>query len=129
VEAAGASAAAAWLDPSNDWIPAALFGCAEMLAPFARAARSVSPLEDRALRQAFRELLLAQSSDFAFILKSGTVAGYARSRVESHLSAFADLVGGVRSGAIDAQRLAALESAHPIFPGLNLATFRTGGGD
>jgi 1,4-alpha-glucan branching enzyme len=121
--------AATWLDPSNDWIPAALFGCAEMLAPFARAARSVSPLEDRALRQAFRELLLAQSSDFAFILKSGTVAGYARSRVESHLTAFADLVGGVRSGAIDAQRLAALESAHPIFPDLKLATFRTGGGD
>ena len=28
--------ASMWLDPVNDWIPQALYGCAQMLAPFAR---------------------------------------------------------------------------------------------
>jgi len=121
--------ASTWLDPSNDWIPAALLGCAEMLAPFARTARSFTRLEERALVQAFRELLLAQSSDFAFILKAGTVASYARARVEGHLRGFLDLVSGVRAGAIDAGHLATLEAAHPLFPDLSLATFRTAGGD
>ena len=121
--------ASTWLDPSNDWIPAALLGCSEMLAPFARTARSFTRLEERALVQAFRELLLAQSSDFAFILKAGTVASYARARVEGHLRGFLDLVSGVRAGAIDAGHLAALEAAHPLFPDLSLATFRTAGGD
>ena len=60
--------ASMWLDPVNDWIPQAVYGCAQMLAPYARLERSAG-LEGRALVQAFRELLLAQSSDFAFILR------------------------------------------------------------
>jgi 1,4-alpha-glucan branching enzyme len=113
-----------WLDPVNDWIPPALLACAEMLAPFARIARPAGEMEDRALNQAFRELLLAQSSDFAFILRTGTVASYARARVEGHLAAFLELVQAVRAGAVDGTRLAALEERAPLFPRLDLNVFR-----
>jgi 1,4-alpha-glucan branching enzyme len=115
--------ASMWLDPVNDWIPQALHGCAQLLAPFARLQRETG-IEGRALVQAFRELLLAQSSDFAFILRSGTVTAYARARVQSHLSAFLELVRGVRTGTVDPLRLQSLERRDALFPGLILSQFR-----
>jgi 1,4-alpha-glucan branching enzyme len=115
--------ASMWLDPVNDWIPQALYGCAQMLAPHARLGRSEG-VEARALVQAFRELLLAQSSDFAFILRSGTVTAYARARVQAHLSGFLELVRSVRKGAVDPLRLHALEERDNLFPGLTLRSFR-----
>ena len=50
-----------------------------------------SPLEARALKQAARELLLAQSSDWPFILRTGTNPDYARRRVKEHLLRFLSL--------------------------------------
>ena len=41
-------------------------------------------LTGRALRQAGRELLLAQASDWPFILRTGTSPEYARRRVTDH---------------------------------------------
>ena len=115
--------ASMWLDPVNDWIPQALHGCAQLLAPFARLQRETG-IEGRALVQAFRELLLAQSSDFAFILRSGTVTAYARARVQSHLSAFLELVRAVRTHTVDPLRLQSLERRDAPFPALTLSQFR-----
>ena len=115
--------ASMWLDPVNDWIPQALYGCAQMLAPFARLQREAG-IEGRALVQAFRELLLAQSSDFAFILRSGTVTAYARARVQQHLSAFLELVRAVRARTVDPLRVHALENRDALFPDLSLTHFR-----
>jgi 1,4-alpha-glucan branching enzyme len=39
----------------------------------------------QALDQAIRELLLLQSSDWPFILKTGTATGYAQARIRSHV--------------------------------------------
>ena len=46
-------------------------------------------------RQAGRELLLAQASDWPFLIRMGTAEGYARRRVEGHLQAFEDLAKAV----------------------------------
>jgi predicted glycosyl hydrolase (DUF1957 family) len=56
-----------------------------------RAGRTISQatgLTARALRQAARELLLAQASDWPFILRAGTSPDYARRRVKDHLLRF-----------------------------------------
>jgi len=42
----------------------------------------------RALNQALRELLLAQSSDWAFIMTTGTTVEYATNRTKLHVSRF-----------------------------------------
>ena len=47
-----------------------------------------SGLERRALDQAARELLLAQSSDWAFIMKTGTTVEYAKKRTRDHVARF-----------------------------------------
>ena len=44
------------------------------------------------LQQAARELLLAQSSDWSFILRAGTTTELARERVQRHLGRFWQLM-------------------------------------
>ena len=63
-------------------------------------------LERRALNQAARELLLAQSSDWAFIMKTGTMVEYAIRRTKEHVLRFTRLHDQIRAGQIDPDWLA-----------------------
>ena len=42
----------------------------------------------RALNQCARELLLAQSSDWLFIITNGTMVDYAKKRIKDHIGRF-----------------------------------------
>src|SRR5262249_1034760 len=78
-----------WLDRSNDGISRHVHRAeARMRELSSRFTSSVNDLERRALNQAARELLLAQSSDWAFIMKTGTAVKYACDRVKAHLQRF-----------------------------------------
>ena len=59
-----------WLNGSNDWIYPHLDMAAERMVELARRYEKPNEREGRALNQAARELLLAQSSDWAFIMKT-----------------------------------------------------------
>ena len=50
------------------------------------------------MRQAARELLLAQSSDWSFILRAGTTTELARERVKRHLGRFWLLIQAIDTG-------------------------------
>jgi 1,4-alpha-glucan branching enzyme len=80
-------------------------------------------LTERALKQAARSLLLAQASDWAFIMKTGTSVQYAHRRMRDHLARFHYLARAVREGRIDEPRLRALEVMDNIFPHIELAAF------
>ncbi len=90
-----------------------------MIELAARYASGSSDLERRALNQAARELLLLQSSDWAFILKTQTAVGYAASRVKAHLARFDRLDRELVAGTIDAGWLADVERRDNIFPDLD----------
>ena len=77
-----------WLNPGNDWIYPHLLVAAERVVELARRFETPSPLERRALDQAARELLLAQASDWAFIMKTGTTVEYAKKRTRDHVARF-----------------------------------------
>ena len=77
------------------------------------------PLPARALRQAGRELLLAQSSDWPFILRTGTSPDYARKRVKGHLLRFTELYEQIMAGRIDESFVGLLESLDNLFPDLD----------
>ena len=70
----------------------------------------------RALNQAARELLLAQSSDWAFIMKTGTMVDYAVRRTKEHLLRFTRLHDQIRAGRVDEAWLAHIETTDNIFP-------------
>src|SRR5262249_60236873 len=69
--------AGVWLDEGNDWIYRHLHKASERMVELARVHEDASGVTRRALNQAARELLLAQSSDWAFIIKAGTMVDYA----------------------------------------------------
>lgn len=83
--------------------------------PMATAGFGTDPLVERALRQAARELLLAQASDWPFILRTGTSPEYAKERFKSHLLRFNRLHEQLTAGRIEAQWLASVEATDNLF--------------
>ena len=109
-----------WLEESNAWIYPHLHAAARRMTELARKHISTdSPLLLRALAQAARELLLAQSSDWAFLMKTGTAREYATARSETHLHRFTRLFEQISSDAIEEPFLAHCEFRDNIFPNLN----------
>jgi 1,4-alpha-glucan branching enzyme len=63
-----------------------------------------------------RELLLAQSSDWAFLIRSGTATQYATRRTNEHLRRFNTLHEQLIDGSVDERFLADCEWRDNIFP-------------
>lgn len=117
--------ASMWLDGSNDWIYRHLHKCADLMVDLAQKRPDDAPtLERRALNQAARELLLAQSSDWAFIIKTGTMVDYAVRRTKDHVSRFLRLNDQIRNGNIDETWLGWVESKNNLFPEIDFRVYR-----
>ncbi|GIX43981.1 MAG: hypothetical protein KatS3mg130_0389 [Candidatus Sumerlaea sp.] len=82
-----------------------------------------TPLLTRALNQAARELLLAQSSDWAFIMKTRTMVEYAVRRTKEHVAAFTDLYHMIKRREVDESYLRRLEERHNIFPFIDFRVY------
>ncbi len=109
-----------WLNEQNAWIYPLLHSATRRMTELARAQRATTDaVVIRALRQAARELLLAQSSDWAFLLKAQTAPEYAAARTRDHLDRFARLDSQLRAAQMDENFLAECEARAPIFPNLD----------
>ncbi len=110
-----------WLSEENRWIYPHLHAAAERLVILARhaAAGAPSPLQSRCLDQMARELLLAQSSDWAFLISTGTARSYAEKRIRDHLHRFRALFDQVIAGKIDPAFLETCEDRDRLFPGID----------
>jgi 1,4-alpha-glucan branching enzyme len=113
-----------WLNETNAWIYPHLHAAAERMVALARrfvaqGAAGPTDLERRALNQAGRELLLAQSSDWAFILKTGTTVSYATRRTNEAIVRFTRLHDDLQAGKVDRPYLEALERKDNLFPRLD----------
>jgi 1,4-alpha-glucan branching enzyme len=109
-----------WLDKTNSWIYPHLYSVAERMTKVVRASeRDERPLTDRVLKQMARELLLAQSSDWAFLIKTGTAKHYATKRVTDHLLRFNRLHDDFTGGSVDEGFLANCEWRDNIFPDID----------
>jgi 1,4-alpha-glucan branching enzyme len=121
-----------WLNEKNEWIYPHLRVAQERMTELvARVAGTAVPhttpggssVIERALRQAARELLLAQSSDWPFILRTGTSPEYACKRVTDHLLRFNTLYEQLIGSRVDENWLAQIESQDDIFPGIDYRYF------
>jgi len=115
-----------WINETNDWIYPFLHKASAQMEKFVCELQglTVTPLQERALNQAVRSILLAQASDWPFIMKSGTTIDYATKRITDHLARFNYLHDSVRSGRIDERYLTALEIMDNIFPDLDFRNYR-----
>jgi 1,4-alpha-glucan branching enzyme len=109
-----------WLDESNAWIYPHLHAAARRMIESARAGEEKpAKWKGRMLQQMGRELLLAQASDWAFLMKTGTARDYATKRTRDHLLRFTRLYDHLKGGTMDEAFLNNCEHRDNLFPDLD----------
>lgn len=104
-----------WLNSGNDWIYKHLHRIADIMQARANTFKDTSSDEKiRILNQMNRELLLAQASDWAFLMTTQTAMEYSIKRTKTHISNFLRLDGMLDYG-IAFDEIANMESTNSIF--------------
>lgn len=114
-----------WVNESNDFIYPAVYAATDKMIETANRFRNqdLGSLNLRALNQAARETLLAQSSDWAFLLYIGSHSEYAKGRLKDHAANALRLLGEVIEKRVDEQALVELERKNNLFPRLDFKIF------
>jgi 1,4-alpha-glucan branching enzyme len=115
-----------WLNERNAWMYPHQHAAEERMTALANRFDDADSLTHRALNQAARELLLAESSDWAFQIYQGTTVEYATRRFRSHIRRFNALADDIERGQIDLERLVEIESRDNIFSELDYSQYRSG---
>ncbi len=114
-----------WLNGANDWIWRHLHKAGERMVELANTYPNADGLLQRALNQAARELLLAQSSDWAFIMKTGTMVSYAIERFQRHIWCFTKIYEDIKSNSLNQEWLQELEQQDNIFPDIDYRVYQS----
>ncbi|MBI4398164.1 MAG: DUF1957 domain-containing protein [Candidatus Omnitrophica bacterium] len=115
-----------WLEGSNDWVYRHTHEASQRMHELAvkyAHAQIENKLMERALNQAARELLLAESSDWAFIMKTGTMVPYAHQRVRDHILRFTRLYGDIQNSSVNESWLREIEEKDNIFPQIDFRVY------
>ncbi len=115
-----------WLNGSNDWIYPHLHGALERMVALQSRFPDCAGATRAALDQAARELLLAQASDWAFIMKSGTTVDYAVRRFKTHIHRFHRLGDMTERLRVDEHYLREVANRDNAFPDIDYRIFREG---
>ncbi len=107
-----------WLNESNAWIVPEWTKAGTAMVKHSNKVRS-NTFENKLLKQAARELLLAQSSDWSFILRAGTTTELAKERIHRHLNRFWSLINCLEGkDKISTDFLSKVENEDYIFPAI-----------
>ena len=117
-----------WLNETNAYMYPHMHKAAERMISLADSFPEADGLLRDALNQAARELMLLQSSDWAFIMKMGTTVGYAKKRVKDHTFRFTKLYEDIMGGNINEAWLREVERRDNIFPEMDYRVYCTNRG-
>jgi 1,4-alpha-glucan branching enzyme len=112
-----------WLNGANDYIYRHLHKASDRMSELANKFVDVGGILKRALNQSARELLLAQSSDWAFIMTTETMVEYAKKRTKDHLENFTKLYSQIINNSLDESYLKSLENKNNIFPEIDYKAY------
>jgi 1,4-alpha-glucan branching enzyme len=113
-----------WLNGSNDWVYPHLHAAAERMTALVQRFPDATGEQRWALDQAARELLLAQSSDWAFIMKTATSVEYAVRRFKTHIHRFDRAAHMAESGVYDQNYLREISARDSLFPDMDYRIFQ-----
>ena len=114
-----------WLNSSNQWLYRHLNEAEDRMVELASEFPNADGLVRRALNQAARELMLAESSDWAFIITTDTVVPYAKKRFKEHITRFTRLYEELKSGRIDENWLRDIESKDNLFNEMDYTLYKS----
>jgi len=110
-----------WLNDQTSWTWQRLWALEQAYWAVAPTALAGGPKPRAVLAQATRSMLLAQASDWQFIISTGEAADYANQRFDEHCGQAEDLVRVLANGKIDdatMQRVEALGAQDSLFPNI-----------
>ena len=110
-----------WLNQSNDYVHRHLHVAGDKMVELANLFpdEPENGLKRKALNQCARELLLAQSSDWLFIITNGTMVDYAKKRIKDHIGRFTKLYEQIKADKIDEEFLKSIMKLDKIFPDID----------
>lgn len=114
-----------WLDESNAWIYPHIHKASQRMIELADRFPEALGVLQRALNQAARELMLLQSSDWAFIMKTGTTVEYAHKRTRDHTFRFNKLYDDIMGSRINENWLREVERRDNIFPEMDYRIYKS----
>ena len=109
-----------WLNETNDYAHRHLHKAGDRMCELAYMfPNEGDTLRRQALNQCARELLLAQSSDWLFIITNGTMVEYAHKAIKDHIGRFTKLYYQIKKDNIDAKYLLDVFDKDDIFPDID----------
>lgn len=109
--------ASVWVNPEVEFIYPKFF---HMFSLYKECrAKKRTQVQARILAQMERELLLYQSSDWAFMIHNHSAEDYARARLSEHERDFMILIAMFRGEFFDEEKLSEIESRDNLFPWLS----------
>jgi 1,4-alpha-glucan branching enzyme len=114
-----------WLNEKNQWLYKHQHWAEQAMVELADRFPDVKGIVERGLNQAGRELLLAQSSDWAFHLTAQNSAGYAQRRFEDHMERFRILRDELLRNQLDLNYLSEVEEKDNLFRALDYRIFKS----
>lgn len=113
-----------WLNNDTEWMWPIINDAEKTMQKLvAQHAGGNGGLLNRALKQASRELLLLESSDWPFLVTTGQAKEYAVDRFNGHSQRFKELVEMISSGKIEEAKVSELESIDNCFPEVSPQAF------
>jgi 1,4-alpha-glucan branching enzyme len=114
---------ATWIDPSNSWVYKHLHRAAKRMKELSQKNTRARGLAKRALNQAARELMLAQASDWAFMMRKEKASAFATGKFTEHMTNFSALYHQISSGNINREYLVGLERKNNIFSDIDFRVY------
>ncbi len=113
-----------WLNDKNSWIVPEITKAGSIFVELATIYKD-DKSKERILKQACRELLLSESSDWSFILRAGTTTELAKERIDRHLARFWKLINIIKDKEkLDYKFLEVIEDEDKIFPEIDLSDWK-----
>ncbi|MBU3958748.1 MAG: DUF1957 domain-containing protein, partial [Candidatus Omnitrophica bacterium] len=113
-----------WLDGSNDWIYPHLHMMIERMSELANSFPDARNDLEEALNHLARELLLAQASDWPFMMKTGACSYYASQRIKDHIDRFNFLYELIKQNRIDMRWLKKRKAQYNLFPEVDYRVYK-----
>lgn len=109
-----------WLNEETQWMWPIIHRCEQTMEKLTQKYQpQPGVLANRALKQAARELLLLESSDWPFLVTTGQAKQYAIERFQGHQFRFEQLASMLQSGNFDEKTIAEFEDIDNCFPDVN----------
>ena len=108
-----------WLNQTNDYVHRHLHVAVDKMCELVNLFPNANGLKRKALNQCARELLLAQSSDWLFIITNETMVDYAKKRIKDHIGRFTNLYEQLKNDNIDEDFLKDISKKDNIFPDID----------